>query len=344
MESAFTDSIVDEIMFYQSLLQSTPIKTISFGGGTPNCLSANSLTKILTAIYTQLNCDSIEEVSLEMNPDLITESYLCSLIDLKFNRISLGVQSSINSELAFLERSHTFNDVRRVVTLFDKYGFENYNFDLIYGLPNSNIHTIDTILHDYLSLAPKHLSTYSLTISKGTDFAKRKIKPVNEEIECLQYEYIQSLLEDHGYNQYELSCFCLTDEYKSIHNSQYWKYDPYIGLGPSSWSYFNRILYQQTSDIHSYLKNSQSRVRLQLENSSYSIIEEKKDFIIANFRFVSGLNMSRYTQRFESEFLVEYNDQLSKLIDLKLAILYQDHVQLTKKGRLLYDSVIDYFI
>lgn len=343
-ESLFLKALLSECDAYKKWDPSLKIKSIYFGGGTPNCLSIDTISRILDYLRSTFDCSQIIETSMEINPDTIHPSYFNSLLQLGITRISLGIQSSLTDELLFLGRTHTFKDVRKVVDMFQSKHFLNYSFDLMFGLPQSNLDTITEVINDYLSLNPAHISTYSLTISKGTPFEKQGVTPLKEVFETSQFEVIIHALQEAGYIHYELMSFALSDAYKCFHNIHYWTFEPYIGLGPSACSFFKSKVFRQTSDMKNYLTHPMLSIEDKYTNTRYTKEMEKKDFIIANFRLVQGLSLNAYYQRFNVSFINEFDSIIRVLNDLGLAKVNRYHVQLTQKGQLLYDSVIDYFI
>jgi len=209
------------------------LKTVYIGGGTPSLLSINQIRQIFSVINSNAKIEKDAEVTIEVNPDDITKEFLSGLNVTPVNRISCGIQSLNNESLAFCSRRADYNASINALELFAKYWNKALSLDLICGLPNDTEETFCQSLNKIISYKPEHISMYSLTIEEETPLG-RKVE--NGEIE---YDFdfadelwlkCKELLKSNGYNQYEVSNFCLNGN-ECKHNLKYWNHEDYLGCG-----------------------------------------------------------------------------------------------------------------
>ena len=203
----YIDAICAEMKNYQNDSKIS-VGTIFFGGGTPSILQPNSFAKILDSINCTFELHTDLELTLEANPGTLNKAYLDSLKSLGFNRISIGAQSAITSELQILDRLHTYNHVIEAFEAASSAGFDRINLDLLYGLPNQTESSWRDTLSQVMDLSPQHLSLYCLSIEKGTPMFARvlsgTITDPDTDITATMYEHAESFLALHNYTQYEV--------------------------------------------------------------------------------------------------------------------------------------------
>lgn len=226
------------------------VKSIYFGGGTPSLLGAAPLARILAHLKMDFNCAEDAEITVEVNPKTVDLEDLHRLRRGGFNRISIGMQSSNDAELAMLGRIHTFSDVKECVQNAREAGFENISLDLLFGLPEQSLDTFRKSLTDAFAFSPEHLSVYSLQIEDGTPFCVNRDSlhlPTEEEEEA-QYELLCTLARKNGYEHYEISSFAKDGHY-SRHNLHYWQRGEYLGFGAAAHSHWNGKRFANPPDI-----------------------------------------------------------------------------------------------
>ncbi len=233
-----------------------PIDTIYFGGGTPSLLGER-IIPLLECINKNFNVLENAEITLEVNPQKDIETVLKSAKQAGVNRLSIGVQSGIDSELSTLGRTHTKADTENAVKLARNLGFDNISLDLMLGLPNSNTNTLTQSLDFLLSLNPEHISAYILKIEPKTLFYKERetLNLPNEDGVCDQYLFMCDFLEKNGFSHYEISNFSKKDK-ESKHNLKYWKCQEYLGLGPSAHSYLDGKRFYFERDLKTYINGA----------------------------------------------------------------------------------------
>lgn len=242
-EADYIGSLITEVelLAAEHDLYEKEISSIFYGGGTPSLLSCEALTQLheaLSRTFT-INWDNIE-VSLEANPQDITAQYANDLRGVGINRVSLGAQSLSPSILTLLGREHTAKNVRHAVTRLQDASVENINMDLIFGTPEHSLEVLTREIESFIALHPSHISTYSLTIERGTPFfqavASGTFTPPPDELVRQQYELLMKSLPEFGFYQYEVSNFARPG-FQCVHNEQYWTRKSYLGLGPGAHSF-----------------------------------------------------------------------------------------------------------
>jgi oxygen-independent coproporphyrinogen-3 oxidase len=235
----FVDALKAEIELYQGY--PGLFDTIYFGGGTPSILEAGQLEAILEALSESFEISGESWLSLEANPEDISEQTLSAWNRLGVNTLSLGVQSFDARELSFLGRSHSPESARRSVEMALAAGFDSVSVDLIYGLPNQSMDDWRRQLDIAIELAPEHLSCYQLTVHEKTVFGVQRrrglLKELGEELQGEFFFEAHRRLGEAGYEGYEVSNFASAPEHRSRHNAKYWDHTPYLGLGPAAHSF-----------------------------------------------------------------------------------------------------------
>lgn len=301
-----------------------PLRTIYVGGGTPSQLPADELKRLIDSIY----CDSVEEVTIEANPEDVTQEWIDTLKDIAHLRISMGVQSLNDGELHMLNRRHDSKKPELAVAMLRNAGVKNISLDLMYGLPTQTLETWESSIDGIIALNPEHISAYCLSIEEGTRMEKLveegKLIPASDEM-CLQMaELLRNKLRKAGYVQYEISNYSKPG-YESRHNSSYWDATPYIGLGPGAHSYDgNRLRCWNEPHLLEYLNGNR------IEGS-----ETLTDEDLYNEKVMLGLRTSKGIDAS----LVEL-EKSKKQIEKGLVTIKNNHLVLTEAGLALADEVI----
>lgn len=233
-------------------LGSDHIETLYLGGGTPSIVPV----ELLGSLLEHIPAGSAREVTLEANPEDITSTRAAAWAGLGVNRLSIGVQSMVDSELAAIGRRHNSSRVCEAVAAIREQGFDNFNLDLIYGLPGQDIESWKWSVYRVLSLEPTHISAYSLTYEPRTRLTamlrQGKIQQMSDDDVVNLYRYACNRLRDAGYEHYEISNWAKPG-YRALHNSSYWHAIPYLGLGPAAHSYDGTARRINPSNLSQYL-------------------------------------------------------------------------------------------
>jgi len=317
------------------------VDTVYFGGGTPSLLNAEEIKKLLYAVYEKYTVSNNVEITLEANPDDITETKLAGWELLGINRFSIGIQSFNQADLEWMNRAHNAKQALQCIQLVKYAGFQNYSVDLIYGTPTLSDedwkHNVQTII----DLDVPHISCYALTVEPNTALQKmislKKREEVDPEKSASQFLLLMDWLTTAGYEQYEISNFAKPG-YRSMHNSSYWQGKSYLGIGPSAhsfdgssrrWNISNNALY-----IQSLLKNS-----IPYEEEKLSDVQKLNEYIMTSLRTIEGIDLN-----FVKENFGEVNKQTLVAASMKYLHNYKlqttNHkLVLTNEGKLFADGI-----
>lgn len=334
-------AINKELELQCDYLDQENLQTIYFGGGTPSLLNKEELSIIFEGIQKNFSTNTINEYTLEANPDDLTLPVLEMLWSLGINRLSIGIQSFDDAVLKSLNRAHTkaqaescFKDARSV-------GFNNISCDLIYAIPGLSDKDWKHSIHQLLELNPEHISAYSLTIEEKTVFGNwqknGKLNPMEDDHAAQQLEILVSVLADYGYEQYEVSNFAKPN-FIAVHNTNYWKQEKYLGIGPSAHS-FNGVSRQfNVPNNAKYIQTIESGViPFTLETlSKEDLINE---YVLTTLRTKWGSNMKRLQEEFGYDLQNENSQYIEQLLNTDLAILQNHFLILTRKGMMLGDKI-----
>ncbi|HAS56519.1 MAG TPA: oxygen-independent coproporphyrinogen III oxidase [Firmicutes bacterium] len=331
-EKQWAFSYLNSLLSELDSLSLDKLDTIYIGGGTPTSLDISLLDKLLKKLSSYLNEGG--EFSIEANPDSLDEEKIKVFSKNKINRVSLGVQSTIKSNLDFLGRKHNYEDVKKCVELLRKHCINNINCDLIYAYNGLSIKDLNKTIEDILALNVPHVSAYSLILEKGTLFYNKGIKEENEDIAASQYEFILNKLRNCGYKRYEVSNFA-KNGFECKHNLVYWKDEEYYAIGLGASSYVKGIRSKNTLNLSSYLKNE--------FKGSYEVVGKEDDikyFLLTNLRLEDGFPLEKFEQRFSSFDKDILLKKAKKMIDASLLRIKNDRLMATDKGLLLLDYIL----
>ena len=295
--SAYVDMVCRELQLRLPELQGAPIETIYLGGGTPSTLTIEEFSSILTSLrnfhLSSFNFQ-LAEITLEANPDDLTEEYVQGLRTLPFNRVSIGIQSFHDRTLRLVGRRHTAQEAIEAVHRCQRMGLTNISIDLMYGLPGETIDDWAYSLDQAIALGVPHISAYHLTYEEGTRLWRMKeqgiVSPIDEEQSIRAFELLREKLLAAGYEHYEISNFALPG-YHSRHNSSYWQGIPYIGIGPGAHSYDGTDRRWNLSSLTDYIATPEGEdVPHELEHLT---TEERYDErIITELRTARGIDLT----------------------------------------------------
>lgn len=257
---AYVDALCREMVLRRSEINSSRVPSLYIGGGTPSQLSIHQLNRIFACIAECFNLQEDAEVTIEANPEDVTEAWLENLQSLPVNRISMGVQTFSDDLLCLLRRRHTASKAIAAVELCRRYGFHNISIDLIYGLPGQTMDVWKSDVEQALLLQVPHLSSYALSYEEGTALSlmleRGEICQVEDELSWQMYMWLMQETERAGMEHYEISNFCMPGMH-SRHNSSYWQSKPYLGLGPGAHSYDGKFVRRANlPDLRDYVTSS----------------------------------------------------------------------------------------
>lgn len=317
-----------------------PVRSIYFGGGTPSLMSIEEIESLVRRVYSNFQVEDQPEITLEANPDDLTENYLKDLSESSVNRLSIGVQSFYKEDLQLMNRAHSMEEAIQSLEWARKY-FNNISADLIYGIPGLSDARWESNLRRAFSLEIPHLSCYALTVEPKTaldSFIKKGIiSPVDEEQAHRQYELLLDLTAEHGYDNYEFSNFGKPG-FRSVNNTAYWEGKPYLGIGPSAHSFDGKVRSWNVANNTKYIKSLAEGV-LPVERESLSVVDRYNEYIMTALRTEKGVSLEHVQTEFgerNRDYLLE---QAQKPIGEDLLFLDGEVLAVTRKGKFLSDGI-----
>lgn len=327
-------------------LNSEEITTIYLGGGTPSALLIDELKDLLTIIQQNYRISATAEITMEANPDDLSQAILSAIREIGFNRLSMGVQSFAESDLKLMNRRHGVMQALQSVKWAKRAGFSNISIDLIYGLPNQTLEEWERNVRIAVELDVQHISAYNLTYHEGTVFydqlKKGILKELPDELSLQQFELLIQILKDAGFEHYEISNFCKPGLY-SQHNSSYWKNKKYLGIGPSAHSFDLHSRRWNVSSITKYLHGLESDEPY-YEAEVLSEQDRYNDYIITGLRTVWGISERFIETEFAESYLIHFQDKLKKYIQSGHVISTPETVTLSPEGLFISDQIMADFM
>lgn len=342
--------LAKEIEMRKSEFQDEIVETIYFGGGTPSILEISDLKLLIDAVYSNYKVVSTPEITVEANPDDLTETRIIELSKNKVNRLSIGIQSFFEDDLQLMNRAHNVEEAKKCLETAIQY-FDNISIDLIYGVPDSSqngeqakqmsnekwLQNIETAL----SFGVPHISSYALTVEPKTALhsfiQKGTIPQPDDEVAQEHFHILVDKLSENGFIHYELSNFG-KENYFSKNNSSYWLGKKYIGIGPSAHSYDGKNRGWNISNNSLYIKSIQEN-KLPIEIETLTKTDRYNEYIMTGLRTIWGVSLERIEQEFGKTYLDYLNQQAAKFIEDHLLFVDENILRTTKKGKFLSDGI-----
>lgn len=335
------EAIHKELEIQRDYLKGDLIDSIYFGGGTPSLVSQADISKLLNQVYKLFPVAEKAEITLEANPDDLSIQKLNDLKASGINRLSIGIQSFSDVYLKLMNRLHTAEESWQCFQNARQAGFENISIDLIYAVPSETHELWRQDLTSALALKPEHISAYCLTIEEHTAFGnwvkRGKMQEADEEYAAQEFEILVACLVEAGYQQYEISNFCLPG-YHSRHNSNYWKKGKYLGVGPSAHSYDGESRQYNVSNNTKYL-NALAENRMHLMYEMLEPHDQVNEYIMTSLRTQWGCDLNKLLQEYDFDLLKTYENYVAELIGQKRAVVTENRLILTDSGKLLADRI-----
>ncbi|WP_027003601.1 radical SAM family heme chaperone HemW [Hugenholtzia roseola] len=317
------------------------LQSVYFGGGTPSLLEAKDIAGLLKTVRKYFTLAPKAEITLEANPDDLTEDKLRQFWEIGINRLSIGIQSFDEQVLKFMNRSHSAAEARACVERARAVGFNRLSLDLIYAYPNSTIAALEKDLDIAINLGIDHLSAYTLTIEPKTAFGnalkKGRLQELEEDLAAEQFSFLVEKLEKAGFEQYEISNFAKNGAY-AVHNTAYWQEKPYLGIGASAHSYDGKERFVNFDNNHKYM------TALEKGEKPYSIEtlspqERLNDYILTSLRTIWGTDLVKIKNQWHYDLYQKNFNLLSSYQKQNLLTFDKTSIKLTKAGRLLADEI-----
>lgn len=344
-ENKYIDALIHDAESTLPLIWGRQIQTIFIGGGTPSLFSGKAIDKLMTNLRMLYNLSPYTEVTMEANPGTVEQQYIAEYRDAGINRISLGIQSFNDTQLRNLGRIHNSHEtdlsIRKV-----KEHFDNFNLDIIYGLPNQSIEDALYDITRAIEYQPTHLSAYNLTIEPNTEFAKRTPKGIPDDDICFQMQdAIIEALSNNGYERYETSAYCKKG-FNARHNLNYWEFGDYLGIGAGAHgkiSFHNRIIRQMRHKHPAkYMESIKTSQHIQIDNEIASK-DLPFEFMMNALRLTNGFKTTLFTETTGQPFSHIITGLLKAQAD-GFIILENNQVIPTTKGRDFLNNLLEIFL
>lgn len=326
----------------RAYLDGAPVKTVYFGGGTPSLLSSDEVNRIFDTIRKYNKVDSLVECTLEANPDDLDAKYLRSLRDTPVNRFSIGVQSFRDEDLRYMHRAHNAQQADYAIKAAQDAGFANLSIDLIYGTPGLNDAAWKDNINRLKSLQIPHFSSYALTVEEGTllyhDILKKKSQPVDPEQAAAQFEILMEQADMMGYEHYEISNFALPGRH-AVHNTNYWRGVPYLGIGPSAHSFNGSSRRWNIANNALYAKSILADRKLLYEEEQLTQVQQLNEYIMTSIRTQWGCDLSKIESGWDSTSASEVVAGSQPFIERGWMNHNGHTLTLTNNGKLFADKV-----
>ena len=337
----YTNTLIQECSIQENYLEGEQINTIYLGGGTPSLFGSTELNTILDAVFEQFDVSDEAEITVEANPDDVRTDWIEGIRQTNINRISLGVQSFFDEDLAYLNRVHTASDADYAIKQLQDAGFDNMTIDLIYGIPTLSDEKWEKNLRKFFDYNLPHLSAYALTVEEKTALRilidKEKIAPPKDSAMVEQFKILLSMTEEQEFIHYEISNFAREGFY-SKHNSLYWTGGHYLGLGPSAHSYNGRSRRWNKPSMKAWLGLNEYYSE-SYEEEILTTDQRFNEYVMTSLRTVWGCDIAVVRLEFGEDYASGLLSRSDKFIADQSIIYKGSRLFLTRKGKLFADGI-----
>ncbi|MGB5942191.1 MAG: radical SAM family heme chaperone HemW [Leeuwenhoekiella sp.] len=338
-KSELVDALCSEMILRKDEIPGT-IETIYFGGGTPSLIDAEELQKIFDTIDKNFALTENPEITLEANPDDLTEPKLQKLAASRINRLSIGVQSFFEEDLKLMNRAHNATEAVECLELAKTY-FDNISIDLIYGIPGMSDARWRENLDQALALDVPHISSYALTVEPNTALKKfiekGIVNPVDDDVAQSHFSILVDKMEAEGFQNYEFSNFGKPG-YFSRNNTAYWTGKSYLGIGPSAHSFDGNTRSWNINNNPKYIRAIQSG-KLPVERETLSVTDQYNEYVMTGLRTIWGIALDKIENSFGKKYREYALQQAQKHLEEHLLFRDGDKILVTKKGKFLSDGI-----
>jgi oxygen-independent coproporphyrinogen-3 oxidase len=338
-KSEMIQAIADELMLRKNEISET-VETIYFGGGTPSLLTIVEIQFLIHTIQQNFEVSELPEITLEANPDDLTEEKILELADSPINRLSIGIQSFFEDDLKFMNRSHSASESKDCLSVANRH-FENITIDLIYGVPNMSIEKWKENLKITFDFGVNHISSYALTVEPKTAldvFIKSgKFPPLDEQLASDHFDILVEETKKNGFVHYEISNFGKPDFF-SKHNTSYWQGKQYLGVGPSAHSFKGKERSWNVSNNAKYIKSIQDKI-LPREVEILSLNDQFNEYVMTGLRTIWGVSLDKVEQEYGETYKIHLINGVEGYERMGLLEINNNIVIATQKGKFLVDGI-----
>lgn len=331
-----------EIELRAGELNAKVLPSLYFGGGTPSLLSVSEIGGLMEVLQRYYDFSDTAEITLEANPEDLSTDFLKGLVSLGVNRLSVGIQSFFDEDLKLMNRSHSGQQAEAAVKRSQDAGIENLSIDLIYGSPVSDFSQWEANLDRAVALEVPHISSYALTVEPRTALQvwvqKGRLRVPSEGTQNRQFFHMVDVLTREGFEHYEISNFAKKG-FRSRHNSAYWNYEPYLGIGPSAHSYDGegRRSWNVANNAH-YLK-ALSAGELPLEQEFLSEKDRYNEWLMIGLRTADGVDLSLLDTAFSEEIRRHYRKEAGRKLEAGLLTEAQGRLRIPSRHWFMADGI-----
>ena len=319
-------------------LNEKSLRTIYFGGGTPSLLHPSEIELLIDHARKLFDCSNVEEITIEVNPDDITAEYVAELRKTSVNRISMGVQSLDDGVLQCMGRRHSARQAVEAVRMLQEAGYDNISVDLIFGVEGASEQALERTLQGFLTLGVQHISAYHLTIEENTRFGRMlsrgELHEVEEERSEAEFLQVHKALTEAGYQHYEVSNYALED-YRSRHNSSYWRGVEYLGIGPGAHSFNGAMRRWCEQRVEEYVDG------VRYESELLSDTDRFNEYVMTSLRCAEGLSLTSIESEFGKEARQHIEYEASQKGIAELLVREGENLRIAPEKMLLSDLVIE---
>jgi oxygen-independent coproporphyrinogen III oxidase len=334
-------ALCQEITLRKHELDNQEIKTIYFGGGTPSILSEQQLQVIFDTLRHSFDLSNVAEITLEANPDDITEEKVLLWKALGINRLSIGIQSFDSVDLQWMNRAHTAEQSLNSIKIAQNSGIPNITIDLMYGLPELSLEKWKSTIQQVLALNVPHISAYCLTVEERTALYQKvkqqTLLPSDQDLQNEQFDLLVQTLTDNGFLHYEISNFGKPD-FIAVHNTNYWNGNHYLGIGPSAHSFDGACRKWNISNNHTYMKALENN-ELPYEIETLTPKNKFNELLLTGLRTVWGVSLQQLEEIMP--LTAEFRQKVKHYTAEKLMFEQQNHLILTQQGKHLADTIAE---
>ncbi len=341
--SEYLSALKWELDGYQEMKQTHMLTSIFIGGGTPSVLSVCEIKQVFSWIKQGFLIEEGAEITIEVNPGTVDRQKLEEYKSLGVNRISLGLQSTNDSELKTLGRIHTYEEFLETYVLAREVGFDNINIDLMSSIPHQTLESWEETLDKIIQLQPEHISAYSLIIEEGTPFYQKydeveAFLPDEEEERIIYYRTKEKLMSA-GYHRYEISNYAKEGK-ECRHNIGYWERRDYLGVGLGAASLLDNVRITNVKNFDSYIQNP----NFEREREELSAKSQMEEFVFLGLRKMQGIDRREFLRCFQTSIEVAFQEQIQEMVQKNLLVWEEDYLRLTERGIDVSNFVMSAFL
>ncbi|MFY0483214.1 radical SAM family heme chaperone HemW [Flavobacterium sp. PLA-1-15] len=333
-------ALAKEMQMRKNEVQDDVVETIYFGGGTPSVLTIKEIQFLIDSVYHNFKVAENPEITLEANPDDLSDEKIIELANSPINRLSIGVQSFFEDDLKMMNRAHNSAEAKKSLAKATEY-FDNISIDLIYGMPGMSNEKWKANIQNTLDFGVPHISSYALTVEPKTALKKLietgKVAEPKDDIAQEHFQILVDILQENGFIHYELSNFG-KENYYSKNNSAYWLGKKYLGIGPSAHSYDGVSRSWNIANNIVYLKSIEEN-KLPSEKEILTEEDRYNEYIMTGLRTIWGISLDRIQTEFGAKYLNYLLKQSEKFLSDDLLSIENNVLKTTKKGKFLADGI-----